>query len=50
MLLVAYWDHVQTYHIKDGRPTSEPGTIRQVLRPVRELYGETWPGNSARWP
>jgi integrase len=38
-LLVAYWDHVQAYYTKDGAPTSEPGTIRQALRPVRELYG-----------
>jgi integrase len=44
-LLVAYWDHVQTYYVKDGRPTSEPGTIRQALRPVRELYGETRAGD-----
>jgi integrase len=40
-LLVAYWGFVQGYYTKDGRPTSEPGTIRQALRPVRELYGDT---------
>jgi integrase len=40
-LLVAYWDHVGSYYVKDGKPTSEPGTIRQALRPVRELYGDT---------
>src|SRR5258708_5971840 len=39
-LLVSYWDHAQTYYVKDGQPTSEPGTIRQALRPVRELYGD----------
>ena len=39
-LLVAYWDHVRSYYVKDGKPTSEPGTIRQALRPVRELYGD----------
>src|SRR5947209_15873084 len=38
-LLLAYWDHARSYYVKDGRPTSEPGTIRQALRPVRELYG-----------
>jgi hypothetical protein len=32
---------VQSYYVKDGKPTSEPGTIRQALRPVRELYGDT---------
>jgi hypothetical protein len=40
-LLLVYWDHVQSYYVKDGKPTSEPGTIRQALRPVRELYGDT---------
>jgi integrase len=40
-LLVAYWDQVQAYYLKDGKPTSEPGTIRQALRPVLELYGDT---------
>jgi len=40
-LLLLYWEHVQSYYVKDGKPTSEPGTIRQALGPVRELYGET---------
>jgi integrase len=40
-LLVSYWDFVQGYYTKDGRPTSEPGTIRQALRPIQELYGDT---------
>src|SRR4051812_4484445 len=40
-LLLLYWEHVQRYYVKDGKPTSEPGTIRQALRPVRELYGDT---------
>jgi integrase len=40
-LLVAYWDHVQAYYVKNGKPTSEPDTIRQALRPVRELYGDS---------
>jgi integrase len=40
-LLVAYWDHVCTYYQKDGQPTSEPESIRQALRPLRRLYGET---------
>ncbi len=40
-LLLAYWDHALSYYVKDGRPTSEPGTIRQALRPVRELYGDS---------
>ncbi len=44
-LLVAYWDHVQVYYVKDGKPTSEPDTIRQALKPVRELYGDTHVGD-----
>ena len=40
-LLMAYWDHVYTYYQKDGQPTSEPETIRQALRPLRRLFGET---------
>jgi integrase len=39
-LLVAYWDrHVTSYYVKDGRPTSEQGNIRQALRFLRRLYG-----------
>jgi integrase len=40
-LMVVYWKHVQSYYVKDGRPTSEQDTIRQALRPVRKLYGTT---------
>ena len=41
-LLVAYWDrHVAAYYVKDGRPTSEQDNIRQALRFVRRLYGQT---------
>ena len=39
-LLVRYWDFAVSFYVKDGRATSEPGTIRQALRPVRELYGD----------
>jgi hypothetical protein len=40
-LILAYWWHVETYYIKDGRPTSEQDNIRQALRFVRRLYGHT---------
>lgn len=40
-LMAAYWRHVQSYYVKDGRPTSEPGTIRQAMRFVKQLYGDT---------
>jgi integrase len=44
-LILAYWQHVQSYYTKDGELTSEVDTIRQALRPVRELYGHTPAGN-----
>jgi integrase len=40
-LILGYWGHVQSYYTKDGEPTSEVDTVRQALRPVRELYGHT---------
>ena len=44
-LILAFWCHVQSYYTKDGKPTSEVDTIRQALRPVRELYGHTAASN-----
>jgi integrase len=38
-LILAFFRHVQSYYIKDGRPTSEQDNIRQALRFVRQLYG-----------
>jgi integrase len=38
-LFVAYWRHVETYYVKDGRPTSEQDNISQALRFLRRLYG-----------
>ena len=40
-LILAYWDYAQDYYVKHGKPTSEPDNIRQALRPVRHLYGDT---------
>jgi integrase len=40
-LILAYWGYVQSYYIKCGKHTSEVDTVRQALRPVRELYGHT---------
>jgi integrase len=40
-LVLAYWRHVEGYYVKDGRPTSEQDNIRQALRFVRRLYGQT---------
>ena len=38
---MAYWEHVRRYYVKAGKPTSEQDTIRQALRPVRQLYGNS---------
>ena len=41
-LLIAYWDrHVVSYYVKDGRPTSEQDNIRQALRFLHRLFGDT---------
>jgi hypothetical protein len=40
-LILAYWRHVEGYYVKDGRPTSEQDNIRQALRFLRRLYGNT---------
>jgi integrase len=40
-LILAYWNFVKGYYIKNGLPTSEQNTIRQALCYVRSLYGST---------
>jgi hypothetical protein len=36
-LILAYWGHAQSYYVKHGQQTSEVDTIRQALRPLKEL-------------
>ncbi len=38
-MLVAYLRHVDSYYVKNGKPTVEPGNIRLAMRPLRRLYG-----------
>jgi integrase len=38
-LVLDYLSHADRYYRKRGKPTTEPGTIRQALRPLVELYG-----------
>src|SRR5262245_50955056 len=38
-LAEAYLRHADAYYVKDGEPTSEPGSIRLAIRPLRHLYG-----------
>lgn len=41
-LMLAYWNRrVVPYYVKDGRPTSERDNIRQALRFLRKLHGQT---------
>jgi integrase len=40
-LILAYWKWAQARYVKDGKPTSEQDSIRQAMRFVRKLYGDT---------
>jgi site-specific recombinase XerD len=40
-LLERYLDHAETYYVKDGKITSEVGSLRQVARTVSALFGMT---------
>src|SRR5688572_20081640 len=42
ILVAEFWEHAQRYYRKpDGSPTSEVDNMRQALRPLRKLYGES---------
>jgi hypothetical protein len=36
--MAAYVRHVDAFYVKNGKPTSEPNTVRQALRVVRRFY------------
>jgi integrase len=38
-LAVAYLTFADGYYTKRGKPTSEPVSIRQTIRPLRQIYG-----------
>jgi integrase len=40
-LVLRFWRFVQSYYVKNDKPTSEQTVIRQALRFVRKLYGST---------
>ena len=40
-MLLAYWQFAQAYYSKDGEPTKELACMREALRPLRRLYGNT---------
>ena len=43
-LVLQYWEFAETYYVKDGRPTKELVSMREALRPVRRLFGDTQAG------
>jgi hypothetical protein len=40
-LIVAFWQFVESYYVKDGEPTDEQSGIRDALLPLQQLYGST---------
>jgi len=39
-IFLPYWEHVQQYYRKNGKPTSEIGNIRATLAPLLKVYGK----------
>ena len=40
-LILAYWQHVEQYYVKNGRPSGEQQAMKYSLKPVAEQYGRT---------
>ena len=40
-LALAYLAFADGYYTKRGKPTTEPESIRQTIKPLRQLYGDT---------
>jgi integrase len=40
-LIARYWRFAQEHYQRDGKPTAEIAMIRDALKPVERLYGET---------
>jgi hypothetical protein len=40
-LVLRYWEFAETYYVKDDQPTKELVSMREALRPVRRLFGDT---------
>jgi integrase len=38
-LILAFWEHAQTYYVKNGRPTGSADNFKIALRFLRQLYG-----------
>ncbi|MGB0715582.1 MAG: tyrosine-type recombinase/integrase [Phycisphaerae bacterium] len=40
-VLAVAWQHVESYYVKNGKPTSEQLNFKRAFDFIRELYGET---------
>lgn len=40
-VILRYKDFAKTYYVNDDKPSREFGSMREALRPLRELYGST---------
>jgi hypothetical protein len=40
-MILAYLHHADSYYVKNGKATVEPGNIRLAVRLPRQLYGHT---------
>ncbi len=40
-ILLVWWQHAQTWYVKDGQPTNEVEAYRLLIRDIRQLYGPT---------
>ena len=52
-VLVAYWKYAEGYYRKAGQPTSELASIRESVRVLKRLYGNTTANDFPRalsWP
>lgn len=38
-LLAAFYEHANTYYLKDGKPTGETANVKHATRPLQQLYG-----------
>ena len=40
-VILAFWQHAETYYAKDGKPTRELAHFRIALKWLRRVYGRT---------
>jgi integrase len=39
-LVARFWEHCKSYYVlPDGRPSSQQGIFREILKPLKDLYG-----------